>query len=622
MNRRSFILLLFLLGGVLVAHAQYTSNGGNFKVDQIKGCAPLTVTVTTIAPCNAGQPCDMDYEGNNNFQSLAFTHTYTQPGTYTLKVLFQTEGFDQITVTVVPNIQPAFDLYTCNGNEVQVKVTDNNYNQYIISYSDGTVLPPVPSGNLAKDNHVFASSGTKGVTVRGINTGAADNCTSLSQSVDVVPTLGTPTITQLTALAADQVQLDFNNLPNTLYKLDIATNTGAFQQAQTVHNITTTTVNNLKVDDNYYRFRLGVTDPCINTTVYPADVISSANFDVAAQNNVDKLTWSTAQTGITGYSISKNGGNVSVAAGSTSYDDLVINCGTEYCYQLTSNYGNGSKSISLQKCVTAISTNIPTVVENISAAVTDNSVALQWTQDPAFNAKTYTIVKSTGGSFTSTTPSFTDDVYSSDAGSCYRINYQDVCGNTSPTAPDVCPIQLSAVLDPDNSINLSWTAYGGWKNGVGNYHVEKYDDQGQLLQTFDVGTATTLLDNVDDFAHQVYHYRVTATAVDAGIPVSISNMIEVIKAPNLFYPSAFTPNGDGLNDVFKVVGQYTARFEFKIFNRWGEQLFFTDDSAQGWDGTYKGNLMPEGTYVFRAKITDLINRTSEQSGTIVLFRKH
>ena len=176
-------------------------------------------------------------------------------------------------------------------------------------------------------------------------------------------------------------------------------------------------------------------------------------------------------------------------------------------------------------------------------------------------------------------------------------------------------------MQSDNSINLSWTSYGGWKNGVANYHVEKFDDQGQLLQTFDTGTATTLLDDAEDFTHQVYVYRVTATAVDTGIPVSVSNVITLIKEPNLFYPSAFTPNGDGLNDVFKVVGQYTSRFEFKIFNRWGEQLFFTDNATQGWDGSYRGNIMPEGTYVFKAKITDLINRTSERSGTIVLFRK-
>ena len=102
---------------------------------------------------------------------------------------------------------------------------------------------------------------------------------------------------------------------------------------------------------------------------------------------------------------------------------------------------------------------------------------------------------------------------------------------------------------------------------------------------------------------------------------STSNTITVIKEPNLFHPSSFTPNNDGLNDIFKVFGQFTAQVEFKIFNRWGELLFITDDLDKGWDGTYKSNAMPEGTYVFRAYLTDQAGRTSERSGTILLLRK-
>jgi gliding motility-associated-like protein len=51
-------------------------------------------------------------------------------------------------------------------------------------------------------------------------------------------------------------------------------------------------------------------------------------------------------------------------------------------------------------------------------------------------------------------------------------------------------------------------------------------------------------------------------------------------------------------------------------------MFYTTDlSSDGWDGTYKGNPMPEGTYVFTAKITDFAGRTFDRSGTIVLLRK-
>jgi gliding motility-associated-like protein len=130
-----------------------------------------------------------------------------------------------------------------------------------------------------------------------------------------------------------------------------------------------------------------------------------------------------------------------------------------------------------------------------------------------------------------------------------------------------------------------------------------------------------LVDDIEDFDNQIYLYRITAIANDASVSSSISNSITIIKEANLSFPTAFTPNGDNMNDVFKVFGQFTAAVEFKIFNRWGELLFITTDLGKGWDGTYKGSAMPEGTYVFRAFLTDFAGRTSERSGTVVLLRK-
>jgi gliding motility-associated-like protein len=59
----------------------------------------------------------------------------------------------------------------------------------------------------------------------------------------------------------------------------------------------------------------------------------------------------------------------------------------------------------------------------------------------------------------------------------------------------------------------------------------------------------------------------------------------------------------------------------RIFNRWGEMMYVTEDLEDGWDGHYKGTLMPEGTYVFRATITDQVGRTYDRSGTVVLLKK-
>jgi hypothetical protein len=240
------LFVAILLGtGSLAAAQPYVSDLGRFEVDQVKGCVPLTVNVTILLPfvCNGANPCDMDFENNNMFQSLTFTHTYTQPGVYLLRILFQTSGFDQITIEVTPDIPPAFDLYSCNGNGVQVNITDTNYDQYVIDYNDATPLVVVPSGSMAQDNHVFATTGNKMVTVRGRNLNADDNCTPMNQAVTALATLPTPSITTLTVLDNASLRLDFNNQNNILYRLEMATNGGAFQPFMDVHNSSSVVAN-------------------------------------------------------------------------------------------------------------------------------------------------------------------------------------------------------------------------------------------------------------------------------------------------------------------------------------------------------------------------------------------
>jgi gliding motility-associated-like protein len=627
-------LMCFLAIASVVAQSPYPSRDGNFTVDEIRGCAPLTINLsvplTVCDPLN-NKPCDFFYEGQP-FQNV-FKWTFNTPGVYEVIGIFQSGvPSDRITITVLPNTPPAFEVYSCGSNGIQVKVNDTNYERYVIDFNDPSVLydtieidPPA----VTTANHFYPSSAPQFVTVRGRNLGADDNCSKVTQSITTIPLLVPPTINQLQVSNTSDIQLDFNNngQPNVRFRLEIAVNNSTnFQFHSFVFGTSSVTVNNLRTDDNYYCFRLTAFDPCNNLNYY-SNIICSSNFDVTAQNNNNRLTWVTSSVGVIDYSITKNPGTPLNAASTTTFlNDPNTICGTEYCYQLTANY-SGAQSISLQKCTTAISTDIPTVVENISTIVgTNSTVELRWTQDPAFNVTAYLVTKAVNGTFaerdTVTTPTFTDDAYASDATSCYTINYDDACANKSPVSVEVCPIILVGSLQEDNAISLSWNAYNGWRNGVDHYIVEKFSDQGQLLRTFNAGVNTTYVDNTQDLLNQVALYRITAVANDGGIVSSVSNTITIIKDPNLFYPTAFTPNADRLNDIFNVFGQYITNFEMRIFNRWGEMMYSTEDIDQGWNGFYKGTLMPEGTYVFRATITDQAGRTFDRSGTVLLLRKN
>jgi gliding motility-associated-like protein len=66
-----------------------------------------------------------------------------------------------------------------------------------------------------------------------------------------------------------------------------------------------------------------------------------------------------------------------------------------------------------------------------------------------------------------------------------------------------------------------------------------------------------------------------------------------------FIPTAFTPNGDGLNDVFRLIGsQFHNMLEFRIYNRWGTQIFYSTTLDHGWDGTYEGQPQDMGVYYY------------------------
>ena len=94
----------------------------------------------------------------------------------------------------------------------------------------------------------------------------------------------------------------------------------------------------------------------------------------------------------------------------------------------------------------------------------------------------------------------------------------------------------------------------------------------------------------------------------------------------LWMPNVFTPNGDGLNDVFgpRYRSDVDITFQMLIFNKWGEQMFSTNDINKGWDGTYKGVLCTEDLYTWTITFSAPTNykflQKSPQSGNVMLLK--
>lgn len=94
----------------------------------------------------------------------------------------------------------------------------------------------------------------------------------------------------------------------------------------------------------------------------------------------------------------------------------------------------------------------------------------------------------------------------------------------------------------------------------------------------------------------------------------------IVPGAFIFIPNAFTPNGDGKNEVFRIFGHTIASTALQIFNRWGELIYLGDGYQQGWDGTYKGKPENTGVYVYRAVITKNSGLTVTLQGDLTLIR--
>ena len=95
-------------------------------------------------------------------------------------------------------------------------------------------------------------------------------------------------------------------------------------------------------------------------------------------------------------------------------------------------------------------------------------------------------------------------------------------------------------------------------------------------------------------------------------------IVEVI--PTLYVPSCFTPNGDGVNDVFKPEHSGFTKISMEIYDRWGEVVHSYDNLNGGWNGTYKGKICQDGYYAYKLYATDNQHKQIEKAGSVLLMK--
>ena len=170
--------------------------------------------------------------------------------------------------------------------------------------------------------------------------------------------------------------------------------------------------------------------------------------------------------------------------------------------------------------------------------------------------------------------------------------YPDFTFGPQPTTLLDSKIQFSAVeLD---STYYKWT-FGDGNTSVLHQPMHEYGDTGnycvQLKMTTNYGCADSLI-----------------------------RCLRISPNFTLFAPNSFSPNRDGTNEEFLLKGQYIREYNLTIYNRWGTVVFETNDIEKGWDGTFNGESVPEGTYSWYVKATDTEGLSYRKNGMISLIR--
>ena len=115
-------------------------------------------------------------------------------------------------------------------------------------------------------------------------------------------------------------------------------------------------------------------------------------------------------------------------------------------------------------------------------------------------------------------------------------------------------------------------------------------------------------------------YTVVASTAD-GCAATSALTIKVYSVSDIFVPNAFTPNGDGHNDILRVipVGMRELKY-FAVFNRWGQRVFYSSNPSAGWDGTMNGQRQETGTYTWMAGGINYNGDPVARKGVVILIR--
>ncbi|MEM9050991.1 MAG: gliding motility-associated C-terminal domain-containing protein [Bacteroidota bacterium] len=209
----------------------------------------------------------------------------------------------------------------------------------------------------------------------------------------------------------------------------------------------------------------------------------------------------------------------------------------------------------------------------------------------------------------------------------YYWDAYDACNNLVGPSNEGSNILLK-IRTPENNLEnqLFWNDYIGWEQGVSSYEILRAEGDDELF-LFDVTPdgVTDWFEDVEDllFTTGKFCYQIQAIESPSsfgGQNVSTSNVSCVTREPLVWIPDAMVYGG--FNDVFAPVLGFVdlETYRMEIYNKWGERIFETREIENGWDGTYKGNVVREDFYRYIISVEDGGGQPIIEEGRLYMIR--
>ncbi len=631
----------------------------DFNQTPSSGCAPLTVNFTDSSTNSVARMWDFENDGINDDKSASPVFTYS-PGLHSVKLTATSKygctdslvKTNIIDVNEVPKVDfGASDTVVCMGGTLNFydKTTPQaKLKAWEWFFNEPKISPDSVSGQ--NTSFTFFTQGWHNVTLKVWDDKGCKGITT-KKAIYVEDTLP--------PLNADilYASIGQNGMPQAWWNMnkvydfqkymlyrdgDTIPVFTSFNRRDTVFYDLDAT---LKPELQSYCYSIQTMDKCGNISG-----LSNAHCTIVLEVNptspvANTLNWTPYKgwPSVKEYQVYRadSGGSytmVGTVNGTTySYIDTGL-CDKSYSYYIMAVHPNGlysTRSNSSYGHPPYVYQQGPIVLK-YTTVVDNSAIMTRWSKGTQPNVKYYIIDRYSepngwlnAYALSNTTYFIDNKVDVEEKSYTYRIKVEDECGNISGLSNVGTSILLRATIENDK-VKLHWNPYVDWAQGVNSYIVQIRGANNSFKTIANLSSSDTVW--IDDSIHQridtAYCYRLLAVENKPLQDSSISNIACAVLPSRMFIPNAFSPNSDGINDVWKVSAlsiynltkEPLLNFSMKIYTRWGERIFEGTSLSDGWDGTLDGKKVPEDVYFYVIKAEGIDKKTYFLHGNITLMK--